>query len=109
MTERPTHALDPYPVSDERDLAARDLDIELDDDRLDVGDLGDAAELDDPDDLEDEPDDGPDDGFVSGYADDDDEETDGDLDLEERYALKRVSGLRTELEDITEVEYRQLR
>ena len=54
-----------------------------------------------------------DDGFVSGYADDgptaDDEETDGDLDLEERYALKRVSGLRTELEDITEVEYRQLR
>ena len=66
------------------DLAGRDVDIELDD------------------------------GFVSGYADDgpDDAATDGtsgDWDLEERYALKRVTGLRTELEDITEVEYRQLR
>lgn len=35
---------------------------------------------------------------------------DGDqLDLEERAALRRVSGLSTELQDITEVEYRQLR
>jgi GTPase len=34
--------------------------------------------------------------------------TDG-LELEERQALRRVSSLRTELEDITEVEYRQLR
>ncbi|TXL63255.1 GTPase HflX [Aeromicrobium terrae] len=34
--------------------------------------------------------------------------TDG-LELEERQSLRRVSGLRTELEDITEVEYRQLR
>jgi GTPase len=33
----------------------------------------------------------------------------GDLDLEERYALRRVAGLSTELEDISEVEYRQLR
>jgi GTP-binding protein HflX len=33
----------------------------------------------------------------------------GDLDLAERYALRRVAGLSTELEDITEVEYRQLR
>lgn len=31
------------------------------------------------------------------------------LELEERQSLRRVSGLRTELEDITEVEYRQLR
>ena len=31
------------------------------------------------------------------------------LELEERNSLRRVSGLRTELEDITEVEYRQLR
>ena len=31
------------------------------------------------------------------------------LDREERAALRRVSGLSTELEDITEVEYRQLR
>lgn len=35
---------------------------------------------------------------------------DGDqLDLEERTALRRVAGLSTELEDVTEVEYRQLR
>ncbi len=35
---------------------------------------------------------------------------DGDqLDLEERSALRRVSGLSTELQDITDVEYRQLR
>ena len=62
-----------------------------------------------------------DDDWESGYADDEpaarldgddpesDVQTDGDWDLEARYALKRVSGLRTELEDITEVEYRQLR
>ena len=31
------------------------------------------------------------------------------MDLEERHLLRRVAGLRTELEDITEVEYRQLR
>ncbi|WP_210478766.1 GTPase HflX [Naasia sp. SYSU D00948] len=31
------------------------------------------------------------------------------LDLEERQALRRVTGLSTELEDVTEVEYRQLR
>ena len=35
---------------------------------------------------------------------------DGDqLDLEERQALRRVAGLSTELQDISEVEYRQLR
>ncbi|WP_223167961.1 GTPase HflX [Nonomuraea sp. SYSU D8015] len=33
----------------------------------------------------------------------------GDFDLEERQALRRVAGLSTELQDITEVEYRQLR
>jgi GTP-binding protein HflX len=33
----------------------------------------------------------------------------GDLELEERHALRRVAGLSTELSDITEVEYRQLR
>ncbi len=32
-----------------------------------------------------------------------------DLDLEERYALRRVAGLSTELEDVSEVEYRRLR
>ncbi len=35
---------------------------------------------------------------------------DGDqLDLEQRHALRRVPGLSTELDDVTEVEYRQLR
>ena len=33
----------------------------------------------------------------------------GDFDLEARSGLRRVSGLSTELEDVTEVEYRQLR
>src|SRR5437588_462798 len=33
----------------------------------------------------------------------------GDYELEERQALRRVVGLSTELEDVTEVEYRQLR
>ena len=34
---------------------------------------------------------------------------DGQLDLEERQALRRVAGLSTELEDVSEVEYRTLR
>jgi GTPase len=48
-------------------------------------------------------------------ADEDDRLTDlaelsvGDLDLSDRAALRRVAGLSTELADITEVEYRQLR
>jgi GTP-binding protein HflX len=33
----------------------------------------------------------------------------GDMDLEERHALRRVAGLSTELQDISEVEYRALR
>ena len=36
-------------------------------------------------------------------------ELDVDLELEQRAGLRRVSGLSTELEDITEVEYRQVR
>ena len=35
--------------------------------------------------------------------------TGGDFDREERQALRRVAGLSTELDDVTEVEYRQLR
>ncbi len=60
-----------------------------------------------------------DDEFESGYADeetvprldgpDPEEASGGDLDLAERHALRRVVGLHTELEDISEVEYRQLR
>jgi GTP-binding protein HflX len=38
-----------------------------------------------------------------------DDDGTGDYDLEERQALRRVPGLSTELQDITEVEYRQLR
>ncbi|MFI7544557.1 GTPase HflX [Actinoplanes sp. NPDC049599] len=37
------------------------------------------------------------------------EVTTGELELEERHSLRRVAGLSTELTDITEVEYRQLR
>ena len=64
------------------------------------------AETDDWDDL-------PEDGhWVSGYADEDPEDDDptvGAMELAERHALRRVAGIRTDLEDITEVEYRQLR
>ncbi|MDO5503923.1 MAG: GTPase HflX [Actinomycetia bacterium] len=46
----------------------------------------------------------------SGFLVDGDRDRDGDqLDREERAALRRVAGLSTELDDITEVEYRQLR
>jgi len=38
-----------------------------------------------------------------------DDRTMGEFDLEDRISLRRVAGLSTELEDITEVEYRQLR
>lgn len=40
---------------------------------------------------------------------DDDLPATGDLDLQDRQALRRVSGLSTELEDITDVEVRQVR
>jgi GTP-binding protein HflX len=44
------------------------------------------------------------------FGDEDPEEqTLGAMELAERHALRRVASLRTELEDITEVEYRQLR
>lgn len=64
----------------------------------------------------DDPDDPSDDGFESGYAeadlslpDPEDEPTVGAMELAERHQLRRVASLRTELEDISEVEYRQLR
>jgi len=47
---------------------------------------------------------------AAAYLDDGEGTHDGDqLDREERAALRRVAGLSTELEDVTEVEYRQLR
>ncbi|MDQ2754949.1 MAG: GTPase HflX, partial [Actinomycetota bacterium] len=54
------------------------------------------------------------DAHDSGYLADGDEPGPGlydgeQFDREERAALRRVSGLSTELEDVTEVEYRQLR
>ncbi len=53
-------------------------------------------------------------GSGSALALQDDNQYDGDrdgdqFDREDRQALRRVSGLSTELEDVTEVEYRQLR
>ena len=39
----------------------------------------------------------------------DDESSMDGLDLAERHALRRVAGLSTELQDVTEVEYRQVR
>ncbi len=83
-----THKHDPYEPDLDSDLTDDDAELDID---LDA-----------------------DDEWESGYADEDPEtevaeETGGDWDLEARYALKRVGGLRTELEDITEVEYRQLR
>ncbi|MEV4760235.1 GTPase HflX [Micromonospora sp. NPDC049559] len=43
------------------------------------------------------------------WADEDLDATTGELELEDRQALRRVAGLSTELTDVTEVEYRQLR
>jgi len=47
---------------------------------------------------------------LQGHDDGEHQSIDGDqLDRDDRQALRRVSGLSTELEDVTEVEYRQLR
>jgi GTP-binding protein HflX len=46
---------------------------------------------------------------VVAPVDDADSYDTGDFELEERHALRRVAGLSTELSDVTEVEYRQLR
>ncbi len=46
---------------------------------------------------------------VDSYEDDDLDPTTGSMDLSDRAALRRVSGLSTELDDVTEVEYRQIR
>jgi GTP-binding protein HflX len=94
---------------------ALDATRDWDDDAIELdGDLG-LSDDDTSDDGSSDVDD-----FESGYADDttyDDEYGDADpeeltvgaQELAERHALRRVASLRTELEDITEVEYRQLR
>ena len=71
-----------------------------------------ASELDETSDWDPEHEDAAADDFVSGYADEPDPEDDpttGAMELAERHQLRRVASLRTELEDISEVEYRQLR
>jgi GTP-binding protein HflX len=48
--------------------------------------------------------------MTDNHADDHEADVeDGVLDLEERISLRRVAGIRTELEDVSEVEYRRLR
>src|SRR3712207_5810445 len=76
----------------------RDIqDFDLDDELEATDDWDDEARIDldgpDPEDLEDL----------------DDEPTLGAMELADRHALRRVAGLSTELEDMSEVEYRQLR
>ena len=69
-------------------------------------------ELAETDDWDDEPIELADPNEPDPEADDlegDDVPTVGAMELAERHALRRVAGLSTELEDITEVEYRQLR
>ena len=46
---------------------------------------------------------------MTNDIDDADSPTVGQMDLADRITLRRVDGLRTELQDVTEVEYRQLR
>ena len=54
---------------------------------------------------------GDDRSVLAGIDDTDDSEslTTGDYELDERHSLRRVAGLSTELDDVTEVEYRKLR
>jgi len=97
-----THSTDRWP--DEQDLDTEDF-------RPDPVHPVDGPSLHDGTDGTD-PESDPD--WESGYAEDDwdlpeDDPENGELDLAERYALRRVAGLSTELEDISEVEYRQLR
>ena len=53
--------------------------------------------------------DAPREGNISEYMTEPNIPSTGELALEDRVALRRVAGLSTELADVTEVEYRQLR
>ena len=86
-----TNAPDLSPDAD--DLSSADSTIELEE--FDLGD-----ELEETSDWADDPD-------PEEWPED--EPTVGAMELAERHALRRVAGLSTELEDISEVEYRQLR
>jgi GTP-binding protein HflX len=72
------------------DLELDDFDLDDELDATDAWDDESRVDLDEPDPEEDEP-------------------TAGAMELAERHALRRIAGLSTELEDISEVEYRQLR
>jgi GTPase len=86
--DRSEHADEPVrPVAPSKH---RSSDIELSDDAL----LADADTSDDTAEVQSS-------AFVDGP-------NQGDLELEDRRALRRVAGLSTELEDISEVEYRRL-
>ncbi len=63
-------------------------------------DFDESADLDDFEDLDDD---------LDWDDDEDDELEPGEMDLAERHSLRRVAGLSTELDDVSEVEYRQLR
>ena len=76
------------------------------DDSIDLDPTDPTDGIDDVDGVDDPDDPGA--GYVDG-TDPEEDPTTGALDLAERHELRRVAGLRTELEDITEVEYRQLR
>jgi GTP-binding protein HflX len=111
MTNAPAHPPTDGPAADFTLRDALDATRGWDDETIQLDDelLEDGLDTD----LEDDLDGGED--FESGYADEDYDETDpeeltvGAQELAERHALRRVASLRTELEDITEVEYRQLR
>lgn len=77
------------PVRQGPPLRGRSSDIELNDDGLPDDEIANDVETE----------------AASGFADNPDH---GDLDLQDRRALRRVAGLSTELEDISEVEYRRL-
>ena len=92
------------PVDDRHDPSSSDIDLR--DDFFTDNPMGDGPEDDDSawgSDGEDV--------FLSASDDRgrDHDDSQGDYELEERYALRRVAGLSTELEDISEVEYRRLR
>jgi GTP-binding protein HflX len=71
--------------------------------------LDDELEATDDWEADEAPDDGPAGDWANQPDPEDAEPTAGAMELAERHALRRVASLSTELEDISEVEYRQLR
>ncbi|WP_022910010.1 GTPase HflX [Aestuariimicrobium kwangyangense] len=91
MTQAPQHSLEPSDL-DALELPTTDVDpggLDDEDDYLEGDELSDPWAEPDPE---------------------EDQSFDGDqIDLAARHSLRRVAGISTELEDVTEVEYRQLR